>query len=125
MAQNQVHSILSLISFFSCARDHKLVLDLARGAKGMLALGRNPVGLPTQLSSFFGGGLRRKFAICLPSKPKTNGVIFFGDSPYIFYPSYNQSKTMDVSSWFAYTKLYINPVSTAQEESNQPNILLG
>ncbi|KAK3189968.1 hypothetical protein Dsin_029529 [Dipteronia sinensis] len=94
---------------FSCARDHKLVIDLARGAKGMLALGRNPVGLPTQLSSFFGGGFRQKFAICLPSKPKTNGVMFFGDSHYIFYPSYNKSKTVDVSSLFAYTKLYINP----------------
>ncbi|KAI9195524.1 hypothetical protein LWI28_015735 [Acer negundo] len=98
---------------FSCARDHKLVFDLARGAKGMLALGRNSVGLPTQLASFFGGGLRRKFAICLPSKPKTNGVIFLGDSPYIFYRSYNESKTIDVSSRFTYTKLYINPVSTA------------
>ncbi|KAK2646924.1 hypothetical protein Ddye_022119 [Dipteronia dyeriana] len=83
---------------FSCAREHKLVFDLVRGAKGMLALGRNPVGLPSQLASFFGGGFHRKFAICLPSKPKTNGVVFFGDSPYIFYPSYNESKTVDVSS---------------------------
>ncbi|KAK0606870.1 hypothetical protein LWI29_005486 [Acer saccharum] len=99
---------------FSCATD-MLVIDFARGAKGMLGLGRNPVGLPTQLASAFGGGFRHKFAICLPSKPKTNGVIFFGDSPYIFHQIDNKSMTIDVSSLprLAYTKLYINPVSTA------------
>ncbi|KAI9195475.1 hypothetical protein LWI28_015259 [Acer negundo] len=99
---------------FSCATD-RLVIDFARGAKGMLGLGRNPVGLPTQLASAFGGGFHRKFAICLPSKPKTNGVIFFGDSPYIFHQIDNKSMNIDVSSLprLAYTKLYINPVSTA------------
>ncbi|KAL5782530.1 hypothetical protein ACOSP7_007559 [Xanthoceras sorbifolium] len=104
---NSVHNFI-----FSCATN-SLLLGFSRGVNGMLGLGRNPVSLPSQLALAIGGNFHRKFAICLPSKPKTKGVIFFGDSPYIFYPGYNTSKAIDVSSRFSYTKLYTNPVSTA------------
>ncbi|KAG8658726.1 hypothetical protein MANES_03G183601v8 [Manihot esculenta] len=92
---------------FACAYDRG-VGNLARGANGMVGLGRDQIALPTQLSSAVGGSLRRNFAICLPSTSKSNGVIFFGDSPYVFYPGYNKSKAIDVSSRFQHTQLYIN-----------------
>ncbi|KDP40115.1 hypothetical protein JCGZ_02113 [Jatropha curcas] len=103
-------SIPNLI--FACEGSSNL-LQLADGAKGVLGLAKERVSIPTQLSSAFGGSFRRKFAICLPSKPKANGVLFFGDSPYIFYPGYNTSKAIDVSSRFKYTKLHTNYETTA------------
>ncbi|XP_012069536.1 probable aspartic proteinase GIP2 [Jatropha curcas] len=90
---------------FGCLGARERLSNLAKGADGMIGLGRQPITLPTQLSS--GGSFRKKFAICLPSTPKLNGVMFFGDSPYAFYPSYNTSKTIDVSTRFHYTKLYV------------------
>ncbi|KAF2309493.1 hypothetical protein GH714_003246 [Hevea brasiliensis] len=96
---------------FACANDRG-VGNLARGANGMVGLGSNQIALPTQLSSAFGGSFRRNFAICLPSTSKSNGVIFFGDSPYVFYPGYNTSKAIDVSPRFQHTKLYINTAFT-------------
>lgn len=98
---------------FACATD-KLLMNLAKGVKGMLGLGRHPAGLPNQLSSAFGGSLRRIFAVCLPSQSKTNGVIVFGDSNYLFYPDYNTSKTINLSSIFTCTRLVVNPVSTSK-----------
>lgn len=79
----------------------------------MVGLGRNRITLPTQISSSFGGSFRRKFAICLPSTKTSTGVLLFGDSPYKFYASYNKSKLIDITKRFQYTKLYINPISTA------------
>ncbi|XP_002517173.3 probable aspartic proteinase GIP2 [Ricinus communis] len=105
-------SLVSIPDYiFACANAWDLK-SLASGAKGMLGLGREQIALPKQLSSSFGGSFRRKFAICLPSDSKSNGVMFFGDSPYVFYPSYNTSKAIDVSSRFKHTKLYINTVFT-------------
>ncbi|PRQ38801.1 putative aspartic peptidase A1 family, xylanase inhibitor [Rosa chinensis] len=71
----------------------------------MAGLGRFKVGLPTQFAYAF--SFNRKFAICLTSAAKSNGVIFFGDSPYVFLPG------IDVSKSLKYTKLILNPVSTA------------
>ncbi|KAF2287882.1 hypothetical protein GH714_003087 [Hevea brasiliensis] len=79
----------------------------------MLGLAKERVSMPTQLSSAFGGSFRRKFAICLPSNPKANGVLFFGDSPYQFHPGYDTSKVVEVSSSFRYTKLHVNYETTA------------
>ncbi|OAY55836.1 probable aspartic proteinase GIP2 [Manihot esculenta] len=97
---------------FACAESFDLI-NLASGAKGMLGLAKERVSMPTQLSSAFGGSFRRKFAICLPSNSKANGVLFFGDSPYLFHPRYNTSKAIDVSSEFRYTKLHVNYETTA------------
>lgn len=97
---------------FACAKAWNLG-ELATGVKGMLGLAKTQIALPTQLSSAFGGSFRRKFAICLPSTSKSNGVLFFGDSPYVFYPGYNKSKAIDVSYRFKHTRFHVNYERTA------------
>ncbi|KAH0730687.1 hypothetical protein KY285_001602 [Solanum tuberosum] len=82
-----------------------LVEKLAKGVNGILGLGNGYVGFPTQLANAF--RVPRKFAICLTSSTTSRGVIFFGDSPYVFLPG------MDVSKRLVYTPLLNNPVSTA------------
>ncbi|KAL5701361.1 GLC7-interacting protein 2 [Ranunculus cassubicifolius] len=71
----------------------------------MAGLGRGTLGVPSLLASAL--SLNKKFAICLPSTNSGRGVIFFGDGPYTMLPN------VDVSSSLVYTKLRINPVSTA------------
>ncbi|KAJ8565879.1 hypothetical protein K7X08_008455 [Anisodus acutangulus] len=89
---------------FDCAPSF-LLEKLANGVKGIIGLGNGYVGFPTQLANAF--RVPRKFAICLSSSTTSKGVIFFGDSPYVFLPG------MDVSKRLVYTPLLINPVSTA------------
>ncbi|KAL5796747.1 hypothetical protein ACOSQ2_001567 [Xanthoceras sorbifolium] len=89
---------------FSCAPT-SLLKGLASGAKGMAGLGRTRIAFPSQFASAF--SFNRKFAICLASSPTSKGVIFFGNSPYVFLPG------IDVSQSLAFTPLFINPVSTA------------
>ncbi|KAH7522370.1 hypothetical protein FEM48_Zijuj07G0131200 [Ziziphus jujuba var. spinosa] len=72
---------------------------------GMAGLGRTKIGLPSQFSSAF--SFDRKFAICLSSSTTSNGVVFFGAGPYVLNPG------IDVSRSLTYTRLFINPVSTA------------
>lgn len=86
---------------FSCAPSF-LLQGLANGVSGMAGLGRTRISLPSLFSSAF--SFHRKFAICLSSFG--NGVVFFGDGPYVFLPG------IDISS-ITYTPLFINPVSTA------------
>jgi len=89
---------------FACGAT--FILDrLASGVKGMAGLGRTGVSLPSQFSAAF--RFRRKFAICLSSSTRSNGVIFFGDGPYVMLPN------IDVSKSLIYTPLIFNPVSTA------------
>ncbi|WMV10421.1 hypothetical protein MTR67_003806 [Solanum verrucosum] len=78
-----------------------LLEKLAKGVKGILGLGNGYVGFPTQLANAF--HVPRKFAICLTSSTTSRGVIFFGDSPYVFLPG------MDVSKRLVYTPLLNNP----------------
>ncbi|KAH7573719.1 hypothetical protein JRO89_XS03G0198000 [Xanthoceras sorbifolium] len=84
-----------------------LVRGLASGVTGMAGLGRSKIALPTQLAAAF--SFKRKFAICLSSSTSSdeNGVIIFGDGPYVIRPD------IDVSKSLTYTPLFINPVSTA------------
>ncbi|XP_050226672.1 probable aspartic proteinase GIP2 [Mercurialis annua] len=98
---------------FACANAWDLK-SLAAGSNGMIGMGREQIGLPKQLSSSMGGSLKRKFAICLPSTSKSTngGFMIFGDAPYVFYPNYNTSKAIDVSSTFTHTKLYVNTIFT-------------
>ncbi|KAL5995888.1 hypothetical protein ACLOJK_025961 [Asimina triloba] len=86
---------------FSCAPTFLLEEGFASGAKGLAGLGRTKIALPSQLAAAF--SLPRKFAICLSS----NGVIFFGDEPYVLRPG------IDVSKSLIYTPLLTNPVSLA------------
>jgi hypothetical protein len=89
---------------FACGAT--FILDrLASGVKGMAGLGRTGVSLSSQFSAAF--RFRRKFAICLSSSTRSNGVIFFGDGPYVMLPN------IDVSKSLIYTPLIFNPVSTA------------
>ncbi|GFY85085.1 hypothetical protein Acr_03g0018590 [Actinidia rufa] len=76
------------------------------------------LGLPHQISSKFGGTLPRKFALCLS---KSNGFVLFGDARYVFYSSHNKSNLIDVSKYFSFTKLYINPVPTADDVKGEPS----
>ncbi|CAA6654136.1 unnamed protein product [Spirodela intermedia] len=72
------------------------------GTTGIAGLGRNRVGLPSQLAAAF--SFRRRFALCLSSAV---GVAFFGGGPYRLLPG------IDVSKPLLYTPLLVNPVSTA------------
>ncbi|KAK3031178.1 hypothetical protein RJ639_035335 [Escallonia herrerae] len=90
---------------FSCSRVG-LLEGLPRGASGMVGLGRTTISLPSQLST-------PKFALCLPPKIKSKGVVIFGNPPYAFYPPYNKKKSIDLQ--FSYTKLYNNPVHPSAE----------
>ncbi|KAH7522369.1 hypothetical protein FEM48_Zijuj07G0131100 [Ziziphus jujuba var. spinosa] len=90
---------------FACAPSF-LLEGLASGVKGMAGLGRTKIGLPSQFSAAF--SFDRKFAICLSSSTRSNGVVFFGDGPYVFLP-----RNFDLSESLIYTPLFINPVSTA------------
>ncbi|KAJ4834378.1 GLC7-interacting protein 2 [Turnera subulata] len=97
----RVVSVPNLI--FTCSGP--LFLEgLANGVKGMAALGRTRVSLPSQFSAAF--SFDRKFAICLTSA-NAKGVVFFGDGPYVMLPG------IDVSKNLIYTPLILNPVSTA------------
>ncbi|OVA02961.1 Peptidase A1 [Macleaya cordata] len=76
---------------FSCGTT-SLLNQLASGVQGMAGLGRNRIGLPSQLSAIF--NLHRKFAICLPSSTVSDGVVFFGGGPYMFGPNIDVSKSL-------------------------------
>ncbi|XP_016481247.2 putative aspartic proteinase GIP2 [Nicotiana tabacum] len=89
---------------FDCA-PKSLLEGLAKGVKGIIGLGNGFVGFPTQMSNAF--RVPRKFAVCLSSSTTSRGVIFFGDSPYVFLPG------MDVSKRLVYTPLLKNPISTS------------
>ncbi|XP_065863418.1 probable aspartic proteinase GIP2 [Euphorbia lathyris] len=101
---------------FGCSETFSLT-SLADGTKGMLGLSKERVSLPSQLSSLLNA---KKFAICLPSKPNTDGVLFLGKSPYKFYPGYNTSRLIDVTSRFKYTKLHTNYQRTATARIQGP-----
>ncbi|XP_051120592.1 probable aspartic proteinase GIP2 [Andrographis paniculata] len=88
---------------FSCAPTF-LLRGLAAGATGLAGLGRARIGVPSLFSAAF--SFRRKFAVCLSSSTSSDGVIFFGDGPYVFLPGIDVTPSL-------FTPLYINPVSTA------------
>ncbi|XP_043724001.1 probable aspartic proteinase GIP2 [Telopea speciosissima] len=94
---------------FACAPT-SLLEGLASGAKGMSGLGRTRISLPSQFASAF--SFNKTFAICLSSSTSSNGVLFFGSGPYKFL------QNVDASTNLIYTKLYINPVSTASAYSS-------
>ncbi|KAJ4844887.1 GLC7-interacting protein 2 [Turnera subulata] len=86
---------------FSCGSTF-LLQGLANGVKGMAGLGRTKISLPSQFSAAF--SFPNKFALCLGVN---EGVVFFGDGPYVLLPG------IDVSKLLSYTPLILNPVSTA------------
>lgn len=99
--------VVSVSSFIFTCGSTFLLKGLASGVKGMAGLGRTRISVPSQFSTAF--SFHRKFAICLSSSTTTssNGVMFFGDGPYVLLPN------NDVSKSLIYTPLIKNPVSTA------------
>ena len=99
---------------FLCGSEFVLQ-GLANGVMGIAGLGRSKVALPLQLAAAF--SFDRKFAICLsPAFPRTNGVIIFGDGPYVLSPN------VDVSKSLTYTPLFINPVNTESGFLGDPSV---
>ncbi|XP_038723893.1 probable aspartic proteinase GIP2 [Tripterygium wilfordii] len=98
----RVVSVPSLL--FTCGRTF-LLESLANGVKGIAGLGRTKMSLPSQFSAAL--SFDRKFAVCLSSSTRANGVVFFGDGPYVMLPN------IDVSKNLIYTPLILNPVRTA------------
>lgn len=97
--------VVSVPNFlFACAPTF-LLQGLASGVVGMAGFGRTRIGLPSQFAAAF--SFHRKFAVCLSSSTSANGVIIFGDVPYVFLPG------IDASESLTFTPLFINPVSTA------------
>ncbi|KAJ7980113.1 basic 7S globulin-like [Quillaja saponaria] len=91
---------------FVCSKSTLGMLnDLATGVKGMAGLGRRKISIPNQFSSAF--SFPKKFAICLSPSTTSNGVVFFGNGPYVLLPG------IDVSKNLIFTPLITNPVSTA------------
>ncbi|KAL4642586.1 hypothetical protein ACB092_02G030200 [Castanea dentata] len=97
--------VISIPKFLFTCGSTFLLKGLASGVKGMAGLGRTKISLPFQFSSAF--RFHRKFAKCLSSSTTSNGVIFFGNGPYVLLPN------VDVSKSLIYTPLIKNPVSTA------------
>ncbi|PIA24985.1 hypothetical protein AQUCO_13500006v1 [Aquilegia coerulea] len=84
----------------SCAPS-MLLQGLAKGAKGMVGLGKSRISLPSQLAGVFGSN--RKFSICLPSSTSPNGVMFFDTSPLI--RTFPNTLAAEVSKSMVYTPL--------------------
>ncbi|GMY21451.1 gamma conglutin 1-like [Fagus crenata] len=85
---------------FACAPSSLLQRGLPKNAKGVLGLGHAPISVPTQLASHF--GFQPKFALCLTSSTRSNGVIFFGNGPYYMHPG------IDVSHPLTFTPLTVS-----------------
>ncbi|CAI9771006.1 unnamed protein product [Fraxinus pennsylvanica] len=85
---------------FSCVPSF-LTAGLANGVKGTAGLGGSLIALPSQLARVF--GFQRKFAICLSSSTRSNGIVFFGNGPYVLLPGIDASKSL------SYTPLIKNP----------------
>ncbi|KAI3937186.1 hypothetical protein MKW92_053137 [Papaver armeniacum] len=100
---------------FSCGPT--FLLDrLASGVQGMVGLGKNRIGLPSQLSARF--NLNRKFAVCLPSSDQSDGVIFIGGGPYTVRPK------RDISKSLIYTPILSKP-GTESEPSSDDQYYIG
>ncbi|XP_061345566.1 probable aspartic proteinase GIP2 [Gastrolobium bilobum] len=87
---------------------------LAKGNKGVLGLARTAISLPTQLTTKY--KLHHKFALCLPSTSRENGLgdLFVGGGPYYMSP-------LDASKFLVYTPLIVNPHSTGPIFDDDPS----
>ncbi|KAL5566120.1 hypothetical protein UlMin_029284 [Ulmus minor] len=83
---------------FACSFPFPSQRGFPSNVQGVIGLGHGPISPPTQLASHF--GFPPKFSMCL-ARSKSNGVIFFGDGPYVFLPG------IDVSRPARYTPLII------------------
>lgn len=65
------------------------------------------LGLPAQLAA--AGGFSRKFAMCLTDE-NSDGFLFFGDGPLVFFPLNGATPGRDLSRHLIRTPLIKNPV---------------
>ncbi|MCD9561255.1 hypothetical protein HAX54_020259 [Datura stramonium] len=87
---------------FSCSTTSNLTHNLGKNVRGMVGFGQqSPVSFATQFALAF--RFSRRFAICLSSSTKRNGVIFIGHSPYFF------SLAFDASRDLIYTPIITQP----------------
>lgn len=77
---------------FTCAPSFLLQKGLPKNVRGVIGLGHAPISVPTRLASHF--GFQPKFALCLTSSTRSNGVIFFGDGPYYMHPGIDISRPL-------------------------------
>ncbi|PRQ42129.1 putative aspartic peptidase A1 family, xylanase inhibitor [Rosa chinensis] len=84
---------------FACAPSILLQRGLPQNVQGIAGMGHSRISLPSQLASQF--GIPPKIAICLASGSGQNGVIFFGEGPYMMLPG------IDVSRQLTYAPLSI------------------
>ncbi|KAL8100261.1 putative aspartic proteinase GIP2 [Apium graveolens] len=97
-------NVVALPQFlFFCALS-TITDGLAKGVTGMAGLGRTKISFPVQLATAL--KLKRKFGLCLSSSTTSNGVVIFGNGPYNFPTTWNNS------SFLTYTSLIINKVNT-------------
>ncbi|CAK7333027.1 unnamed protein product [Dovyalis caffra] len=96
----------------SCAP--KFLLNrLAKGAQGMLGLGKTRIALPSQLASKF--GFQRKFATCLSSS--SDGVVLFGNEA-----GYDSIFGTEISRSLVYTPLVTNPDGSGSSQEYSINV---
>ncbi|KAF9678050.1 hypothetical protein SADUNF_Sadunf08G0171600 [Salix dunnii] len=96
---------------FSCAPEF-LLNRLAKGAQGMLGLGKSRIALPAQLASKF--GLQRKFAACLSS---SEGLVLFGHEP-----GYDSIFGAETSRSLMYTPLVTGPDDSGSSQDYSINV---
>ncbi|KAJ6725407.1 ASPARTYL PROTEASE-RELATED [Salix purpurea] len=96
---------------FSCAPEF-LLNRLAKGARGMLGLGKSRIALPAQLASKF--GLQRKFAACLSS---SEGLVLFGHEP-----GYDSILGAETSRSLMYTPLVTSPDGSGGSQDYSINV---
>ncbi|KAG5240950.1 hypothetical protein OIU77_011308 [Salix suchowensis] len=96
---------------FSCAPGF-LLNRLAKGARGMLGLGKSRIALPAQLASKF--GLQRKFAACLSS---SEGLVLFGHEP-----GYDSIVGAETSRSLMYTPLVTSPDGSGGSQDYSINV---
>ncbi|KAL4205479.1 hypothetical protein AMTRI_Chr01g137500 [Amborella trichopoda] len=89
--------------FISSWVPRRLLGGLAKGAKGLATLGPSELAIPSQLHARL--GLRRKFALCLPSTPRAPGAAFFGSEPFYLLPP----PGIEVSKRLLYVPLLTKP----------------
>ncbi|TMW88441.1 hypothetical protein EJD97_018564 [Solanum chilense] len=93
---------------FSCAGSY-VTQDLGKDVKGTIGFGhQSAVSLPVQLASAF--KFTRKFAICLSSSTERNGIIFIGNSPYLFNGGFDASRDL------IYTPILTSPYDVVRDK---------
>lgn len=91
---------------FACAAKGDLS-TLPQEAAGVAGMSSSALALPAQLAA--AGGFSRKFAMCLTDE-NSDGFLFFGDGPLVFFPLNGATPGRDLSRHLIRTPLIENPI---------------